>query len=112
MTAQYLVVQIYTPPFKGYGDPVNYIDMADLRDTTEEAIIRDMISGQYERPVQVLALEPDGHWHDASETIAKAIANRCCHSNQTTTHEVFCFVEMAAGIEYACEMRVEGVEAA
>jgi hypothetical protein len=39
-----------------------------------EAIVRNLIEGQYLHPLRVITLRPDGTWHDVSREIAAAVA--------------------------------------
>ena len=46
----------------------------DPNEADRDTIVRNMICGQYNRPLRVIALNPSGGWsRDVSEEIAKAV---------------------------------------
>jgi len=42
----------------------------DPHEADRDAIVSGLVSGQYPRPLKVIALQPDGMWRDASIEIA------------------------------------------
>lgn len=51
---------------------------ADLETTDLETVIQDLISGEYRRPIRVIAFNTAERWsEDVSEDIARAIQHRC-----------------------------------
>jgi hypothetical protein len=46
----------------------------DPHEADRDAIVSGLVSGQYPRPLKVIALQPDGTWRDASIEIAMEAA--------------------------------------
>ena len=49
-----------------------YVEL-DPETADRNTIIRDMLAGEYRRPVKVIALRPDGTWRDVSLDVAWAV---------------------------------------
>ena len=45
----------------------------DPTEADRDTIVRDMLSGQYDRPLKVIELTPDGRWRDVSIAIADVV---------------------------------------
>ena len=107
-TTRYLVEQSYqVPEPSGAGlelKPVHYIDMPDMAASDRASTVFNLISGQYDHPVRVIALDPDGTWHDASEAIAREIAGRLFDSGEAPSPELRNFIEEHAGVHVANEL--------
>jgi hypothetical protein len=51
---------------------------ADLETADLETVIQDLISGQYQRPIRVIAFNTEERWsEDVSEDVAREIQHRC-----------------------------------
>ena len=51
---------------------------ADLETADLETVIQDLISGEYWRPIKVIAFNTDERWsEDVSEDVAREIQHRC-----------------------------------
>ncbi|MGT2435026.1 hypothetical protein ACU4GH_03200 [Bradyrhizobium betae] len=51
---------------------------ADLETTDLETVIRDLIAGEYRRPIKVIAFNTSERWsEDVSEDVAREIQHRC-----------------------------------
>jgi hypothetical protein len=51
---------------------------ADYEATDPETVIRDLLTGQYNNPVRVIAFNTAEHWlEDVSEDIARELRRRC-----------------------------------
>jgi hypothetical protein len=71
-----------------------YIE-ADPAHSDSETIVRNMIDGQYDRPLKVVALNPDEGWsRDVSEGIARDVAKRANTEARTLSSAVREFVEL------------------
>jgi hypothetical protein len=44
----------------------------DPNEADRDAIVNGLVSGQYPRPLKIIALQPDGTWRDASLEIARS----------------------------------------
>ncbi|XIA63263.1 hypothetical protein ACFIOY_29300 [Bradyrhizobium sp. TZ2] len=55
----------------------------NVEDTDLEAVIQDLLEGQYSNPVRVVAFNVSEGWvRDLSEEIARMLRQRCAHENR------------------------------
>jgi hypothetical protein len=77
--------------FGKYGK--TYIE-TDPNEADRDTIVRNMIAGQYDRPLRVIALNPDEGWsRDVSEEIAKAVLTAAEVDDLELTAGTSAFVE-------------------
>jgi hypothetical protein len=71
---------------------------ADENEADRETIIRDIMSGQYERPSRVVAFNTAEGWsRDITEDIAREILERAARKAEPLSKGVQDFVEWATG---------------
>ena len=77
--------------FGKYGK--SYIE-TDPSEADRDTIVRNMIDGQYDHPLRVIALNPAEGWsRDASEEIAKAVVTTAEADDRVLTPGTSAFVE-------------------
>jgi hypothetical protein len=77
--------------FGKYGK--SYIE-TDPSEADRNTIVRNMIDGQYDRPLRVIALNPAEGWsRDVSEEIAKAVVTAAKADDRVLTAGTSAFVE-------------------
>jgi hypothetical protein len=64
----------------------------DPNEADRGAIVAGMVSGQYSRPLKVIAVQPDGTWRDVSFEIAAEVDRRAEREGQTLTEGTQAFV--------------------
>ncbi len=70
----------------------------DEIDTDREAVVRHLLTGQYDRPLRVVAFNPvDGWSRDASQEIARELERRAIHEGREMTEALDDFVEIHLG---------------
>ena len=70
----------------------------NVEDTDLEAVINDLLEGQYRNPVRVIAFNLSEGWvRDVSEAIARKLLERCADENRELPDSLHQFVEQAAG---------------
>ena len=70
----------------------------NVDDTDLEAVINDLLQGQYSNPVRVIAFNLSEGWvRDVSEAIAQKLCERCAEENRELPDSLQQFVEQAAG---------------
>ena len=70
----------------------------NVEDTDLEAVIDDLLEGQYGNPVCVIGFNVSEGWvRDVSEAIAQKLRERCAEQNRELPDSVQQFVEQAAG---------------
>jgi hypothetical protein len=70
-----------------------YIE-TDPREADRDTIVRNMIDGQYDRPLRVIALNPAEGWsRDVSEEIAKAVLTAAGVDDRVLTAGTSAFVQ-------------------
>jgi len=70
----------------------------NVEDTDLEAVINDLLEGQYCNPVRVIAFNLSEGWvRDVSEAIARKLRQRCADQNRELPDSLHQFVEQAAG---------------
>ena len=70
---------------------------ANVEDTTLEAVIDDLLEGQYSNPVRVIGLNVSEGWvRDVSEEIAEKLRRRCADENRELPYSLHQLVEQAA----------------
>ena len=70
---------------------------ANVEDTTLEAVIDDLLEGQYSNPVRVIGLSVSEGWvRDVSEEIAEKLRRRCADENRELPYSLHQLVEQAA----------------
>jgi hypothetical protein len=66
----------------------------DEEQADRETLIRDLISGQYDRPVRIVAVNTAQQWsRDVTEEIAREIRDRASRKGEELTAPVQAFVE-------------------
>ena len=64
------------------------------------AVVRNIITGQYRRPLKVIALHPDGRWRDVSRGIAQDVTAAAARSGESLpddTRQFLAEMAVAAG---------------
>ena len=70
----------------------------NVEDTDLEAVINDLLEGQYGNPVCVIGFNLSEGWvRDVSEAIAQKLCERCAEENRELPDSLQQFVEQAAG---------------
>ena len=70
----------------------------NVEDTDLEAVINDLLEGQYSNPVRVIAFNLSEGWvRDVSEAIARKLLERCADENRELPDSLQQLVEQAAG---------------
>ena len=70
----------------------------NVEDTDLEAVIRDLLEGQYSNPVRVIGFNVSEGWvRDVSEAIAQKLRERCADEPRELPDSLHQFVEQAAG---------------
>jgi hypothetical protein len=71
----------------------------NVEDTDLEAVIDDLLEGQYGNPVCVIGFNVSEGWvRDVSEAIAQKLRERCAEQNRELPDSVQQFVEQAADL--------------
>jgi hypothetical protein len=66
----------------------------DVERTDLETVIADLVSGQYNDPVRIVAFNTSEHWaEDVSEDVAREIRRRADLANEDLSSAVEAFVE-------------------
>jgi hypothetical protein len=69
----------------------------NVADTDLEAVIDDLLEGQYSNPVRVIGLNVSEGWvRDVSEEIAQKLRQRCANENRELPYSLHELVEQAA----------------
>ena len=70
----------------------------NVEDTDLEAVIRDLLEGQYSNPVRVVGFNVSEGWvRDVSEAIARKVRERCAYEGRELPDSLQQLVEQAAG---------------
>ena len=70
----------------------------NVDDTDLEAVINDLLQGQYSNPVRVIAFNLSEGWvRDVSEAIARKLHERCAEEGRKLPDSLQQLVEQAAG---------------
>ena len=70
----------------------------NVEDTDLEAVINDLLEGQYSNPVRVIAFNPSEGWVcDVSEAIARKLRQRCADEGRELPDSLRQLVEQAIG---------------
>ena len=70
---------------------------ANVEDTDLEAVIQDLLEGQYSNPVRVIGFNVSEGWvRDVSEAIAQKLRERCADESRELPYSLQQFVEEAA----------------
>ena len=70
----------------------------NVEDTDLEAVISDLLEGQYRNPVCVIGFNVSEGWvRDVSEDIARKLRQRCAEKGNELPDSLHQFVEQAAG---------------
>ncbi len=73
---------------------VRYLKEMDLADADQETVVRDLLAGQFDAPLRVIAFNPDEGWaRDVSEDIAREVVLRTWREGDTLVHGVRAFCE-------------------
>ena len=71
-----------------------------VEDTDLEAVIQDLLEGQYSNPVRIVGFNISEGWvRDVSEEIARMLRQRCADKNHELPDSLHQLVEQAAGQE-------------
>jgi hypothetical protein len=69
----------------------------NVEDTDLEAVIQDLLEGQYSNPVRVVGFNVSEGWvRDVSEEIARMLRQRCADENRELPDSLHQLVEQAA----------------
>lgn len=69
----------------------------NVADTDLEAVIDDLLEGQYSNPMRVIGLNVSEGWvRDVSEEIAQKLRQRCANENRELPYSLHELVEQAA----------------
>src|SRR6266436_6895067 len=86
----------------GAAFPETDVDKADL-----ETVIGDLISGQYNDPVRVVAFNTAEHWsEDASEDVAREILRRLDLAGDALPSSIAAFVDSHLGPDRQLTLRL------
>jgi hypothetical protein len=86
-TDVYIVLQDYQDLGRAYRE-------TDEEQADRETLIRDLIDGQYDRPVRIVAFNTAQRWsRDVTEEIAREIRDRASREGEELTGPVQAFVE-------------------
>jgi len=67
---------------------------ADADKTDLETVVSDLISGQYNNPIKVIALDPTNHWSDdVSTVVAREIRRRFDLKGEDVAGSIASFVD-------------------
>ena len=70
----------------------------NVEDTDLEAVIQDLLEGQYSNPVRVVGFNVSEGWvRDVSELIARKLRERCSEAGRELPDSLQQFVEQAVG---------------
>ncbi len=73
---------------------IRYLKEMDLADADQETVIRDLVDGQFDRPLRVIALNPFEGWsRDVSEDFAREVVLRAWRHGD----------DLAGGVRDFCE---------
>jgi hypothetical protein len=79
----------------------------DLSEADLETAISDLMSGQYDDPVRVVAFNTAEHWsEDASEDVAREIMRRFDVAGGALPSSIEAFIEMHAGPSRQLSLRL------
>ena len=96
----YLVVDDYGPAGRAYRE-------TDVGSTNLETVITDLIAGQYDDPVRVVAFNTFEHWaDDVSTDVAREIRRRFDAAYDDVPSTVESFVERHVGHESQLNLRL------
>ena len=71
---------------------------ADYEATDLETVIQDLLSGQYNNPIRVVAFNPEERWsEDVSEDVARELRRRCDLQMRELPASISDFVEQHEG---------------
>lgn len=59
---------------------------------SREVVVRDMVTGQFERPLRVLSIDPSHTWSDVCRDIAKAVAAQAGREDVSLTDGTRAFI--------------------
>jgi hypothetical protein len=69
----------------------------NLEDTDLEAVIDDLLEGQYSNPVRVIGFNVSEGWvRDVSEEVAQKLRHRCADENRELPYSLHELIEQAA----------------
>jgi hypothetical protein len=75
-----------------FGKLGNAYVETDPNEADRAMIVAGMVSGQYSRPLKVIAVQPDGTWSDVSFEIAAEVDCTAEHEGRTLTEGTQAFV--------------------
>ena len=71
----------------------------NVKDTNLDAVIQDLLEGQYSSPVRVIAFNLSKGWvRDVSEEIAQKLRQHCADKGSELPESLHQFVERAVGV--------------
>jgi hypothetical protein len=81
----------------------------DENEVDRETVIRNIIHGQYEKPVRVVAFNTAEGWsRDITEDIGREIVARAARAPEPLSQSAQSFVEWATGEDVPRTLRVQG----
>jgi hypothetical protein len=84
------------------------IGEADETEVDRETVIRNIIRGQYEKPVRFVAFNTAEGWsRDITEDIGREIVERAARKAEPLSHSAQSFVGWATGEDVALRLRAE-----
>src|SRR6476661_5991252 len=73
-------------------------------EATKETVISDIVSGQYERPVRIVAFNTAEGWsRDVTEDVAREMLDRAARKIEPLTESAVSFIEWATGDDVPLE---------
>ena len=70
----------------------------NVEDTDLEAVINDLLEGQYSNPVRVIAFNLSEGWvRDVSDDVARKLRQRCAYKDRELPDSLHQLVEQAVG---------------
>jgi hypothetical protein len=80
----------------------------DENEVDRETVIRNIINGQYKRPVRVVAFNTAEGWsRDITEDIGREILDRAARAYEPLSQSAHSFVEWATGEDVPAQLRAE-----
>ena len=96
----YLVINNYRKVGTAFAE-------TDLGEANLETTISDLMSGQYDDPVRVLAFNTSEHWsEDASEDVAREIMRRLDLAGSALPSSLAAFVDSHVGPDHQLTLRL------
>ena len=77
----------------------------DEEDTDREALLRDLLSGQYNSPVRIIAFNAEEGWcRDVSADLADELAQRCADEGREIPASIETFVEQHGKVRWNVQL--------